>query len=237
MSVITFECDSCERTLEMSHRYAGEKASCPYCGDVNIVPLDALGDAPDEVWDEYAADPGPRPVASKRPAKRDHPKDRAEAAGLPPDSGPERTVMMVRPVMFRARPVLFGAEFLAALGGLGLLVWGLASAEPWASIGGGVLCLLGAIPLLVWWIDRLGASLRITNKRTIERRGLLSRSTSEVMHDNIRNLQIRQSFWQRLWSVGDIGISSSGQDDVEITMNNLPNPDKIRRIIDLYRPM
>ena len=185
MGSITFNCDACERSLEMGEKFAGEKVACPYCGDVNVVPLSGLSDELAEAGEIPTA----RSASSNRDDDRpkDRPLDRAEAAGLPPDSGPEKTVMLIRPVMFRARPILFGAEFLATLAGLGLLVWGLADGQIAFTIGGAVLCLIGAVPLLIWWIDRLGASLRITNKRTIERRGLLSRSTSEVLHDNSVN--------------------------------------------------
>ena len=83
----------------------------------------------------------------------------------------------------------------------------------------------------------LSAALDITNKRSTEVRGLFSKATSEVLHDNIRNIQIAQSFWQRIWRVGTIGISSAGQDGVEIQVQDIPNPNKIREVIDLYRPI
>jgi hypothetical protein len=235
MGVIRFECDACERPLEMERRYQGQKVACPHCGDVNTVPLAS------SIFDqEDRADEPRRPSRSGSTGPSgggESVSDRAVAAGYPPDSGPERTVLFIRPAMFRARPILFGAEALVVVIGLGGVVWGLAQDLVWAWGGGIVVFLIGAVPLLVWWVDRLGASLRITNKRTVQRVGLLRRSTSEVVHDNIRNLQIDQSLWQRIWGVGRIGISSSGQDGVEIVVDNLPNPDKIRRVIDLYRPL
>jgi hypothetical protein len=89
----------------------------------------------------------------------------------------------------------------------------------------------------VWKIKTLGAALEITNKRTVERRGLFSKATSEVVHDNIRNVQVDQTFWQRVWKVGALGLSSSGQDGIEIHMQHVPKPEEVRRIIDLYRPL
>ena len=37
--------------------------------------------------------------------------------------------------------------------------------------------------------------------------------------------------------VGRIGISSSGQDGIELQVNHLKNPDYLREVIDLYRPL
>ncbi len=101
-----------------------------------------------------------------------------------------------------------------------------------------------ALPLVGWtalavWVmfSRLTYSLEVTNKRTVLRHGLLSRSSSEVLHDHVRNIEIDQTFMQRIMRVGKIGVSSSGQDGIEVQMDRIPNPRKIREIIDLYRPM
>ena len=82
-----------------------------------------------------------------------------------------------------------------------------------------------------------GDSLRITNKRTILRRGLLSKSTTEVVHNDIRNIQIHQSFLNRVFGVGRLGISSAGQEGIEIVMDACPRPDRIKEVIDIYREM
>jgi uncharacterized membrane protein YdbT with pleckstrin-like domain len=79
--------------------------------------------------------------------------------------------------------------------------------------------------------------LTITNKRAIERDGLLKKDISEVLHDDIRNVQTHQTLRQRLLGIGDIGISSAGQEDFEIQVRDVPNPGKIREVIDLYRPL
>ena len=220
--MITFKCDRCERDLEVDDDLAGQKVECPYCGDVNHVPAPA---AP-------AAAP---PKATPRPA----PTDRASAAGYPPDSGPEQRVMTIRPAMLRAKPTTFICLCLGLLAGITGMIWtkagsGLAPWVFWPSL----LIALVCFGILAWWkIQTLGAALEITNKRTIERRGIFSRATSEVLHDAIRNIQIEQTFWDRLWKVGAIGISSSGQDGIEIHIADLPNPEKIRSVIDLYRPL
>jgi uncharacterized membrane protein YdbT with pleckstrin-like domain len=100
---------------------------------------------------------------------------------------------------------------------------------PGALISGGLLAW--------WWVERFTAAVVITTKRTTMHNGFFRKSTSEVVHDSIRNMQVDQTFWQRVWRVGKLGISSSGQDGVEIQVNHLPNPNRLREIIDLYRPL
>ncbi|MFG0283247.1 MAG: PH domain-containing protein [Phycisphaerales bacterium JB039] len=146
---------------------------------------------------------------------------------------------MVRPARFRARPMLFSVTALALLGGLvgTVYFWLIADTRNWIMWPCLVLTLVVAGVFIAWKIQTLSAALEVTNKRAVERRGLLSRSTSEVLHDSIRNVTIRQSFWDRVWSVGEIGIASSGHEGIEIKIRDIPHPEKVRRIIDLYRPL
>lgn len=166
--------------------------------------------------------------------------DRPSAAGYPPDSGPEQRVMFVRPVFFRASPLrtlgLLILPILAAVFAHWLVDEDTKTrAALWTLLVAGVLA-YGT--LLVWWLlVTKGRALELTNKRIIERRGLLSRSSDEVLHDHIRNIQVDQSFYQRIVKVGKLGVASSGQDRTEIQMDNLPDPDGIREVIDLYRPL
>lgn len=183
------------------------------------------------------ADPieAPAPIEDER-LKNDRPTKH----GLPPDFGVEQSVITIRPAFFRARPLptlaLIVLPVIAAV-----VTWFVAEegarlkpAFTAAAIGA-VLCW---VPLVVWWfVATRGRGLEITNKRTIERRGLLSKSTDEVLHDHVRNVKVDQSFYHRVVRIGQIGIASSGSDQTEIIMEDLPNPQKIREVIDLYRPL
>lgn len=224
--MITLRCDRCDRMLEVGDDQVGAKVQCPHCGDVNIVPRVAAA--------VTAGTPAAAPGAAAEPAAGAK-IDRAAAMGLPPDSGPEQRVLKVRPAMFRARPALFSLLMLGLIGGvIAAAVFAFRSQLAWAYLCGAVAA-TSLIALLVWRIRKLSVALEITNKRTIESRGLLSRATSEVLHDDIKNLQITQTFWQRVWGVGTIGISSAGQDDVEIVAHDMPRPHEIKRLIDAYR--
>mgnify|MGYP001799602281 CR=1 FL=1 len=220
--VLQINCDRCDASLEFPDDRAGEKAACPKCGDINRLPAAADADA----------------GGTARHSASEAQPDRAALAGLPPDKGPEVRVRLVRPAMFRARPVVFSAVLLAGVLGIaGAIYFGAVDARPWA-MWLSLAIVLGAVGVMAFWkVLTLAAGLEITTKRTIERKGLFSRATSEVLHDNIRNIQVDQTFWQRVCNVGSIGISSSGQDGIEVHMDAVPKPKDLQRTIDLYRPL
>jgi uncharacterized membrane protein YdbT with pleckstrin-like domain len=86
---------------------------------------------------------------------------------------------------------------------------------------------LGLALLGFWWLEVISATLTVTTKRTIHRTGILSRQTSEVRHNDVRNLQLDQSALERLFGVGDIAISSAGQANLEIVADAIPHPERI----------
>ena len=212
--MIVLECDNCERSFEVESRHAGGKVPCPHCGDVNRVPGDA------------------EPAAG--PAKR------ADGKELPPDEGPEQEICAVHPAMARAHPFRFLAIGILLIGGGTLAIWASTSdtvANFWAWTGL-LACLAGVIWWLAWYVSaHLWVKLEISNKRTIRKEGIIRRHTSEVLHNHVRNVEIRQSFLQRIMKVGYLGISSSGQDGIEIEVRDLPRPYELKALIDNYRDM
>jgi hypothetical protein len=217
--MIRLVCDNCEKPLDVGDELAGQKVKCPACGDVNIVPVPSVGAAPQPPTDK---------------------SDRAASAGYPPAAGDEVTVLRVRRAMFRAKPIRYMLLLLGMLGGFGTALFFMLLMNPVSWTGAAIAGIIGlacAVTLGIWKIITLGETLAISNKRTIERNGILSKRTTEVRHRDIRNIQIHQTFAQRMFNVGRLGISSSGQDEIEIVVDDLPDPQKIRRIIDLYRPM
>ncbi|MFG0267026.1 MAG: PH domain-containing protein [Rhodopirellula sp. JB055] len=159
----------------------------------------------------------------------------------------ERTLVEVHPVVFRGRPI---ATFVLSVVGVvaaGLIVMSVAgmslagySLNEMVVVGPASLVVwLSAAALLVtagmigyWTLLSRFTTLTVTDDRTVYREGIVSRETSEVQHDDVRNIQLDQTFVQRLLNVGGIGISSSGQDDLEVVAKSLPHP---KRIIDLIR--
>jgi len=158
----------------------------------------------------------------------------------------ERTLAKVHPVVFRARPIttlILGLVFLVAVAALIMSFAGMAvagySLDDTMTLGpASLLTWVCAITLSVivaivgyWMILSRFTTLTVTDDRTIYQEGIISRETSEVQHDDVRNIKLDQSFVQRLLGVGGVGISSSGQDDMEVVAKRLPNPERIIRLI------
>jgi hypothetical protein len=227
--LIHLKCDRCDRVLEAPDDLAGRKIECPACGDVNIVPAVTV-----------VAQPGEPVVRPSAPAAKAVAPDRAAAAGYPPAVGPEQPVMTVHPVTFRSKPFVGLIVVLALLGGAAGGVYFYFVRQPRDVVLASVCGAAAAAALLViffWKIAARTERLEITTKRTIERKGLLSKATTEVLHADIRNVQVVQTFGQRLLRTGTLEISSAGQADIEIVMHNLPNPRGVNRVVDLYRPL
>ncbi len=207
--MITTKCDNCEKTIEAPDDQAGQKFKCPSCGDVNILPSKAAPKA-----------------------------DRATAKGYPPAGGPEQTVIKARPEMFRAKPAWFSAHVIVLLAGVvGVGYFTFSSQNNVGQIGFGAVGFVALISFLIWKVRNMGTALEITTRRSIERVGLFSKFTSEILHEDVRNIQVTQSFRERLMGVGTIGISSAAQNEVELVAKDVRNPDRIREVIDAYRPM
>ena len=128
------------------------------------------------------------------------------------------------------RYLLLGLFVVVAVAGFGVYS-GAASANPLLLWGAAACLAVLLVLLLVWWLEVLATTLTVTDSRTILRKGLFSRATSEVEQDDIRNIQMDQSFLERLLRVGDIGISSSGQDDLEVIARAIPHPNTVVQTI------
>ncbi len=109
--------------------------------------------------------------------------------------------------------------------------------EPIGFILTAILCLVvvGLFMMFAWWLRCKGTTLTVTNKRTRLRRGILSKSISEVWHSDVRNVLLEQTFFQRVFGVGRIGISSAGQSGMEISVSGISDPERVKRLIDERR--
>ena len=123
------------------------------------------------------------------------------------DEQKEETLLIINPAMFRGEPV--GFIICVVLIPLGI----------------------GIVLLLLWWLQCRFTTYTITNLRTIAQTGILSRNTNEVRHIDVRNLQVNQDVFQRMFGFGSVAISSAGQSDIELTMVRVENPHKIADII------
>ncbi len=149
----------------------------------------------------------------------------------------ENELKVVSPAVFRRH--FFGVILclLLLLGGAGTIIFGAITAKLLVVPGlyflivGSLGVILGGIFLLKWWLVGKTHKLTITTERSIYRSGIIHRFTSEVRHDDVRNIKMDQNFKERLLNYGDLAISSAGQDDMEIVIRAIPHPQEIADLI------
>jgi DNA-directed RNA polymerase subunit RPC12/RpoP len=214
-STLVYKCPHCGAKAEIGDEMLGHVVNCPKCE---------------------------RPFRVEAPSSFPIDDDEAGSVirkgGAPHIEEPvdqERMLLVLHPAVFRRRIVQSIASVLLIVGGLVGAVWGAGIGDPWLGFGSLAAALVGGLILAYWWFKSLFVTLTVTNRRTILRRGLISKSTSEVNHDDVRNIQVDQSVIQRLLNIGDLYISSAGQDTLEIKARAILDPDGVASIIREYQ--
>ncbi len=215
---------------------------CPYCGTLVDVTEGVMGDmivCPNQDCRKpFRAD-----IPSAMPARETPQSAKTPHARVDQPASDEEVIRRVHPAMFRSHPlryVLLCLFFVAGLAGLEVsllegkgLVLGNGQMVDRSMVVTVSAILAGSAALLFagWWIGVLTTTLTVTSERTRLRRGIIARHTTEVRHCDVRNLQVEQNILQRLWGVGDVAISSSGQDNLEIVVHAVPKPQEIASIV------
>ena len=143
------------------------------------------------------------------------------------------------PSMFRNHPVGFVTGFLVLAAGLAFAVY---AGGKWAdtvrlvTVGAGLaVAAVTLVGYLVWWLTTKYTLLTVTTRRTKLREGILDKHTNDILHEDVRNIQVTQTFFQRLFGVGTVAVSSAGQAEMELEVNGIENPTKVKELIDRYR--
>lgn len=116
-----------------------------------------------------------------------------------------------------------GVTAVLTVAGLGLLL--LRFFEPplqhWVAVG--VLVLAGIVALSILF-KHFEWRFVITGDVIESRRGIIGRELRSIRIQDLRNVNVRQSLWQRIFGVGDVEFSSAGGSDVEVVFFSIPDP-------------
>jgi hypothetical protein len=214
---LTYECPHCRETVSVENALMGKVVDCPDCGQQFEVRA---------------------PVASPTHGEQ---SQNPHAATDARETGDERILRVVHPVVFRNHLLFTLCGLLLGLVGLSALGFRLVG-RPLLGLDGMPLLVSGAVFLVaaaVYFLYRavqaMSTTLKVTTERTIAISGILSKSTNEVQHDDVRNIKCARNLLERLLNYGDIALSSSGQDDMEIVLHDIPDPEGIVGIIRTYQ--
>lgn len=142
----------------------------------------------------------------------------------------EKVLYDATPSMIRNSPfwfLLWVASILVGIGSIMLTrdVWLLSITS----------IIVGILVLLFWWLRVANTRLTVTNERVTFRVGILSKNIREVFLLDIRSVQINQRFLQRILGTGHVEIASAGSGDAEIQIDGIPQPYRVKKIIDEHR--
>ena len=113
---------------------------------------------------------------------------------------------MAEKQLYRGRTALRNSWFLILCGGI-IIVLGLAAAVGTPQAGAVPMFLMVLVGLAfvgVAYLRRFGTEFVVTSEHVRERRGIISRHTSEVGLSDVRNVQVHQGVFQRVFGVGDV---------------------------------
>ncbi len=241
---IRIVCPGCGKAIKASDKYAGQSAKCPACSStINVPAFDATPVPTAFVASPPPVDDRPCPFCAE-PIKASAIKCRfcgefldgrtrqSVADSTPtPVNAVESDLLSCRPVMFRNRPVGFSILcFLLFFG----TVAGLFAENEGSDFGWTIAGIAGVI-FAIWYFRVSTTRLIVTNRRTILRRGILSKYTREVRHSDVRLLEVKQNIFARMFGVGSLSIASAGHGEVEIFVDGIQNPHQVKDTIDGYR--
>ncbi len=104
--------------------------------------------------------------------------------------------------------------------------------NPFGFILAVLLCVagIGFVILLYWYLKTKATHFEIGDREIALTEGLLSKERTELSLASVRTVKVRQSFFQRLFGVGNVMIYSAG-DKPEIEVHGLPDPNQIHELI------
>lgn len=71
----------------------------------------------------------------------------------------------------------------------------------------------------------------LTNHRVIIRKGVISKRIIYAQYDKIQNVRVSKSLTESMIDMGDIYIDTSGGDQTELAILDIPDPEKMHRMI------
>jgi|SRR5690349_2316212 uncharacterized membrane protein YdbT with pleckstrin-like domain len=136
-------------------------------------------------------------------------------------------------LVWRGRPswrAMMSFWFSVGLLAIVVFVLGLVIGQgTWSGLLAAVILVVG---LIKGWLERVATLYTITDRRIIIRKGILSRNERAAHIDRVQNVNLTQSFFDRLFQVGTLDFDTAGTEDSDFKFRGIANPDELRARID-----
>lgn len=87
------------------------------------------------------------------------------------------------------------------------------------------------VPPIVAWVKRNTTVMRIFPRRITVERGWLSKCYQDYNPNDIRSIDVDQSFFQRLVGIGDLTFSTSATVEAAEQLTSIPDPKGVRELM------
>ena len=208
MNPIKFECPHCHEIIAGDESLYGQNVKCPKCEATILVP--------------------PEPANPASQTARLIPEPAVSVPITPVTGNPETDIFKLAPVA-RAFPglILLGLLFLALA--IGIALRGQALSWPrWPAL---VPLTVGALVLLVVWIQVKSNSYRLTTQRLLISRGWLGKHLNELELYRVKDVIVDQSFFQRLLGYGTITVLADDDSTPSVALARISRPITVKEMI------
>ena len=117
-------------------------------------------------------------------------------------------------LLWRGRPswrAMMSFWFSVLLLAIVVFVLGLVIGQgTWSGLVAAVILVFG---LVKGWLERVATLYTITDRRIIIRKGILSRHERAAHIDRVQNVNLTQSFFDRIFGVGTLDFDTAGTED------------------------
>lgn len=89
-------------------------------------------------------------------------------------------------------------------------------------------------PIFLIWAElaRIGHRYSLTDQKVIKEEGIFSKAFKSVRYDQITDTTLEMNFTERMFSLGDIAISTAGTTGYEVVLKGLNDPREIKSMIE-----
>jgi len=138
-------------------------------------------------------------------------------------------------ILLTARPNVFKAAFGGIIGSIVCILFGLYMLGGFFGFLGIIFILYGVIGLITLYVIYSNMILTIDKEKTTFKTGVLSKRVVEVKHVDVRNIQIFQGFFQRIFDIGTVSIFSAGTNMAEIVIRGVHEFNQIKDLLNNER--
>lgn len=122
--------------------------------------------------------------------------------------------------------------FIGGLFGLLFIIAGLATIDNggyYFASAGAAIAFISFMPFIAEFVYRNTTEFTITNKRVIVKSGWLSISMDEIKREKVESVNVHQTMFNRIFSIGSIIVSGSGGH--RVSARGIPEPRSVRNLI------